>query len=285
MTRRDIHDWTSYKITPDSKGNLDIESSELLKAIDLNKLIEFEFEGNSYFLNAERAARYHLRNSIIKIKNMVDLVEIEDPVAFDVGANCGIFAAILKDHCPNSQVFAFEPAIELQTVLEANCAHRGVTSFDFGIGSTNCSKTLYVNPDSHQTNSIIASNVLPFKVQKEIQKYEIQVRSVDNVVSDFQLPSPKILKVDTQGYEGHVFIGAKNTMQGIQQIFVESSWMDVDSITCLLPMARHYGFNNVCIINSVFAGADLMLSKNGFQNQTKQPMIKINDDIFDKSLF
>lgn len=276
---------TTHKIAPDSEGNLDIEFSALKEIIKQDKCIEFEFSGKSYFLNAERATRYHLRNSISKIKNMVDLVQGQDPVVFDVGANCGIFAAMVKDNYPNSQVFAFEPAVELQKIINANCEKREIKAYNFGIGSTNCTKTLYVNPDSHQTNSLIASNVLPFKLQKEIQSYEIQLRTIDSLISEFTLPSPQVLKVDTQGYEGHVFLGAKNAMQNVQQVFVESSWLDIESITCLLPMAHHYDLKYVYMINSVHAGADLVLSRTELKAQNKQPIVKITDGLFHKTWF
>lgn len=285
MTRDLADRQTSHKIAPDSAGNLDIEFSELKKIIEEDKCIEFEFEGNSYFLNAERAAKYHLRNSISKIKDMVDLIQGQNPTTFDVGANCGIFAAMLKDSRPDSDVFAFEPTVELQKIINANCSNRGIEVYDFGIGSTDCTKTLYVNPDSHQTNSLIPSNVFPFKLEQKIKNYEIQLRSIDSLISEFGLPSPEVLKVDTQGFEGQVFLGAKNAMRSVSQVFVESSWMDIESITCLLPMARHYGLNYVYVINSVYAGANLILSKNEVKTQNKKPLIKIADSLFHKNWF
>ena len=285
MIKHSVSGLKSHKIFPDTQGNLDIDFSVLSELTEQDICIEFEFNGNSYFLNAERSARYHLRNSISKIKDMVDLIQVQDPVVFDVGANCGIFAAMLKDGYPNSQVFAFEPSIELQKIIDANCAIREIKTYDFGIGSTNCEETLYVNPDSHQTNSLIASNVFPFKLQKDIKSYKIQVRSIDSLISEFGFPSPQVLKVDTQGFEGHVFLGAKNAMQRVQQVFVESSWLDIESITCLLPMAHHYDLKYVYVVNSVHAGADLVLSRTELKAQNRQPMIKITDDLFYRNWF
>ena len=53
MIKHSVSGLKSYKIFPDTQGNLDIDFSVLSELTEQDMCIEFEFNGNSYFLNAE----------------------------------------------------------------------------------------------------------------------------------------------------------------------------------------------------------------------------------------
>src|SRR5216117_1142807 len=42
------------------------------------------------------------------------------PIIFDVGANVGDYAMLIKEHLPASQVYAFEPSLDTYRQLEKN---------------------------------------------------------------------------------------------------------------------------------------------------------------------
>ena len=50
-----------------------------------------------------------------------------------------------------------------------------------------------------------------------------------------------VLKVDVQGYEGAVFRGCGDLVSTVEMLFVESTWMDIESIVETIPFALEHG--------------------------------------------
>ena len=55
-----------------------------------------------------------------QVMNALSRLLEPDSVAFDVGANIGVFALVMGRLCPQGRVYAFEPAIESFDYLVKN---------------------------------------------------------------------------------------------------------------------------------------------------------------------
>ena len=237
------------------------EQRRIQKHVRAGELIPFDFEGKTYFLNPDRASVYHIQNSTEKLMKMIRLASPEARVCFDVGANCGLFSALLAGENQSIDIHAFEPSQELHALIKKNCRERQPTIFEGAVGDKEGVLPFFVNPDSQQTKSCNFDAVAMFSDEEKILTRNVPVTTLDSYASDRGIEKVDILKIDVQGFEGAVFRGAKTILPSVREIFVESTWMDVESIINVVPLAREYGYSHLSVINPVYMGVDLMLSR------------------------
>lgn len=236
-----------------------------LRALNrLGKPLRIKIEGVDYYLNPEPVAFYHARNSMSKLVRMVDLISDAQSI-FDVGANCGIFSALCARRFPTASIHAFEPAEALQPILALNCSAPNISVHQLAVSERNEDATLYVNPDSQQTNSLQLSAVEPFLAATKIETETTRCVSIDTFVAEHGIAPIDVLKVDVQGLEGAVLRGAQASMDSVQYLFLEVTWLDLEGVQRILPAAEHYGFSHVAVVNPVYTGADLLF--------TRQPLV------------
>ncbi len=195
-----------------------------------------------------------------KLVRMVALIENATSI-FDVGANCGIFAALCARKFPTATIHAFEPAPALQSTLALNCSAANISLHQLGVGERDELATLYVNPHSQQTNSLQFSALAPFLDSTTVETEEIRCVSLDSFMSANTIDPIDVLKVDVQGLEGAVLRGAQTTLESVQYLFLEVTWLDLEGVQRILPAAEHYGFSYVAVVNEVYTGADLLFTR------------------------
>lgn len=226
----------------------------------LGKPLRIQIEGVDYYLNPEPVAFYHARNSMSKLVRMVELVSEAESI-FDVGANCGIFSALCARKFPSASIHAFEPAEALQPILALNCTAANISVHQLAVGERNEDATLYVNPDSQQTNSLQLSAVEPFLAATKIETETTRCVALDSFVVAHGTAPIDVLKVDVQGLEGAVLRGAQASLESVQYLFLEVTWLDLEGVQRILPAAEHYGFSYVAVVNPVYTGADLLFTR------------------------
>jgi FkbM family methyltransferase len=224
------------------------------------KPLRIKIDGSSYYLNPEPTSLYHARNSMSKLVRMVALVSDARSI-FDVGANCGIFSALCARKFPAAAIHAFEPAKALQPTLALNCSANNISVHQLAVGERNELVTLYVNPDSQQTNSLRLSAVEAFLDSTKIETETIRCVTVDSFVAGHDIVPIDLLKVDVQGLDGAVLRGARAALASVQYLFLEVTWLDLEGVQRILPAAAHYGFSHVAVVNPVYTGADLLFTR------------------------
>lgn len=64
---------------------------------------------------------------------------------------------------------------------------------------------------------------------------EVQIVPLDDLAASDSLPHPDLVKIDAQGYEGHVLAGGKKTLAHAQRIVIEVSLKAIYDGQVLLP--------------------------------------------------
>lgn len=231
----------------------------------MQRPLPLRHQGRRYHINPEPAARYHLRQSTSKIQKLVDVLDHSPGVVLDVGANCGLFAAFLLQRFGAAQVHCFEPTEELLPLIHMNCKHKAIVN-PMCVGESDGTCTLYVNKVSQQTNSTELGAVKPFANDAAISSRTVPQVSLDTYCRDKGIDHVDVLKLDVQGAEGGVLRGAREILPKVEVLLIESSWLDIGSVVHFFPFARKYGFDHVAVVNSVYAGADLALTRQELQN-------------------
>jgi len=126
-------------------------------------------------------------------------------VCFDIGAHIGYYSLLFSSAVgPEGQVFSYEPVPQTFSFLSRNVAKnlaRNVAIHQLAVG------------DSEGIVRIACGGELPLGWSRIRESGGVEVRctTIDAEVSRLELTRVDFVKVDVEGYESHVFDGAKNT--------------------------------------------------------------------------
>ena len=181
------------------------------------------------------------------------LIDHDQPVCLDVGANEGQTIIRLRKIFKNPIIHAFEPSSESFDRLRAQNYGPDVHLHHFALGSEN-SRREFVNYRDSCFSSMLELDPgpdNPCRNHPPKSKEIVEVRTVDVFVQQNQIARVDLLKVDTQGYDLEVLKGAEETLTRglIDNVFIEINFVplyrnqsDPREISDLL--SRH-GFNLV----------------------------------------
>jgi FkbM family methyltransferase len=146
------------------------------------------------------------------------LERIASPIVFDVGANVGEYAALVRRCIPETIVYAFEPSAEVYQELVKNVAPEGdrVRPFNLGLSDEEKTVELYSYTVDGNEVSLISSidKRLPTQVvQVEVSATEhISVRTLDSFCEEHKVARIDFLKLDVEGHELAVLKGAQRML-------------------------------------------------------------------------
>jgi FkbM family methyltransferase len=179
-------------------------------ALDIHDFIDWEI----YF-----GFREHAREALLALVK-------PGTVMLDVGTNVGtvIFRAALQAGA-EGHVFGFEPHptnwARLQRNRTLNPEIRNITLSQLALGPENGTAPMAVDdPANLGRNRIVkaaaANNAIPQQI------IDIPVRRMDDEVKRFGLTQLDIVKIDTEGFEMQVLLGAEETLRQFKPVlFIE----------------------------------------------------------------
>jgi FkbM family methyltransferase len=116
---------------------------------------------------------------------------------FDIGGNIGILAVIMANHFPEAKIYSFEPVKENFDILLQNIApYPNVVAFNYGLGSKNETKDIYMSDDSNNFGGFSLHKV---GVNLE-NKTQIQIKDINDVIDEIGVEID-LVKIDTEGSE------------------------------------------------------------------------------------
>ena len=143
-------------------------------------------------------------------------------LVLDVGANEGQFARRLRERGYKGKIKSFEPVSCVFATLADNArADRDWEVHNFALGAAPERTTINVSDNSVFSSLLplneAATAYSPAAVSRRSE--QIEVRTLDEV-----LPRPSgniFLKIDTQGFERQVLLGARATLPGLCGVLME----------------------------------------------------------------
>lgn len=139
----------------------------------------------------------------------------------DIGANVGFFSLLAHDIFKQAKIFSLEPIPLTYQCLKKNLSTNSrVKTFQLGLGEKN--KTAYMEFDP-QLSAI--SNVT--------SKGNIKTKliTLDHFIKSQKIASIDLLKVDTEGFELHVFKGAHKALAKTRYLHLEVTLEDNENYT------------------------------------------------------
>jgi FkbM family methyltransferase len=165
------------------------------------------------------------------------LVSKRNFILVDVGANIGGYIKEVLNINPNGSVYGFEPHPKTFAKLEKNIQDFGCNKIEvFNIGLSAQKEKLYLYDHGHDDGSAHASihkGVIEEIHSSHSVRYEVEVGTLDDFVATNNISRIDLLKVDTEGNELNVLIGASMSIRAglIDVIHFEFNEMNVISKT------------------------------------------------------
>ncbi len=131
-------------------------------------------------------------------------------VVYDIGSNIGFYAVLLaKAVGEKGQIIAFEPERKSCTRLQGNLTLNGLTNvriFQVALGEYTGEGKLYFSP-----GDLVFSNLIRPRGTNMTHQV-VKVVQGDRFREAENLPVPRVVKIDVEGYEYAVIRGLKHTL-------------------------------------------------------------------------
>ena len=134
-------------------------------------------------------------------------------VVIDVGCNTGEFTEIVFDINPSTKVIAFDLHNDLSNILNDKFTDKDFTFENIALSDFNGRAN--IEKSSNRDRKAYLSKL------KSNDKNSIQVTTLDNYLRVFPNKSINVLKVDTEGNDFRVLIGAKKSLAKVDIVIFE----------------------------------------------------------------
>lgn len=150
------------------------------------------------------------------LKNLLPIKTI-----FDVGANDGGYSTSLRKFFPKATIYAFEPHPQSFQRLSRISNKYNIKVFRLGLGNkitkgkiwdfADDAKLKHTQPTS--TLASIYKEVIEGYHRQKAQSFDIELTTLDDFTSKQNIKKIDFLKIDTEGSEYNVLLGARNLLK------------------------------------------------------------------------
>ena len=153
---------------------------------------------------------FELKEFISYIKNIDCLV--------DIGSNKGQFSLLFRYFHPKSKIYSFEPQKKYLDIQKKLLKNR-IKFYNFCLGQKKKYGFLNIT-EKEDSSSILRPNILEKSIYKIKKKQKTKIDKLDNIL-DLSKHSNILIKIDVQGYEKQVLLGANKTLKKTKYIIIE----------------------------------------------------------------
>jgi FkbM family methyltransferase len=157
----------------------------------------------------------------------IERMGLAPATVIDVGANTGQFAVAAAMLFPGASVHSFEPLPEQAGTLRKNVSKLPcIKVYQIALGESAGKARLFVNKHSHSSSILPlgAAHKEAFPGAQVKGEITVDVAALDEALGDVEMRRPVLLKMDAQGYEKHILMGASKTLSRIDYVLAEISF-------------------------------------------------------------
>ncbi len=156
----------------------------------------------------------------------------------DIGANRGQFTLFSLMRFPEAKIIAFEPLASAASVFQKiHGKNPNVRLIQAAVAPDEGAAIIHVSAreDSSSLLPITDRQVEIFPGTEETATRQIQAGRLDSYLSDADILSPALLKIDVQGYEAEVLKACESLLHRFNSIYVECSFVELYAGQTLAP--------------------------------------------------
>ncbi len=202
-------------------------------------------------------------------KFLPKLLDKDNPILFDVGANIGNYTNSLLLRFPNAQVHSFEPHPNNYSRLCNRTKNGNVKFYNIALGDNKKSQILYdISNTRGSAKASLYEKVISEIHKQDVVKFNVQVETLDEIADKEGIRYIDFLKIDAEGNELSVLKGAFNLLKS-------------GSIGCI-----HFEFNEMNIVSRVFfRDFRLILNRYEFYRLLPSGLILLSETPLSTELF
>lgn len=182
---------------------------------------------------------------------------ISNPIVFDVGANIGTFATWMARAFPQGKVYCFEPQHAVFQQLAGNMAINNLYNaftYNMALGTENkfvqFNQPNYFTPNDFGTFSLKTDKHLP----RTTETITVEMQTLDNFVSVYGIRRLDLLKIDAEGMDLEVLMGAEQTIKRfLPRIFVEHSDNEISIKDSIMEFLSQFDYDLEVIDRNILA--------------------------------
>lgn len=159
------------------------------------KIVDNHFNDNQCELESNGELRV-IQNNSKKFK-----------LVFDVGANIGDWTSLILRACPHATVYSFEPSKKTFETLSHSITSSRAHLYNVALGEKEEDKDFYIYGENSVFNSTIKRDIHVPGEDTVIEK--VKFTTVDIFCKENNIDSISFLKIDTEGNEMSVLLGAE----------------------------------------------------------------------------
>ncbi len=142
--------------------------------------------------------------------------------AYDLGAHMGYFALVLaKLVGPDGRVLAFEPDPRNLHALRTNLVTNGITNVRVSAVAV-ADKSAQVSFATFPFSSV--SHIADSRTPQDAQRITVTALTLDSFVYEDGNPPPSFMKIDVEGAEARVLIGARRVLRDAAPVVIAEVW-------------------------------------------------------------
>ncbi|WP_316736074.1 FkbM family methyltransferase [Pedobacter aquatilis] len=137
------------------------------------------------------------------LTNFLNLNLKADDVFYDVGCNVGYYSLLASTR--SSEVIAFDPDPDNIVLLEQNIRINqslNISSYTFGLDAVDGTRTFY-------RSSVHNNGLSGYNPRNVVASFDTELYSIDSLIQKLEFPTPTVIKLDTEGWEENILLGAK----------------------------------------------------------------------------
>jgi len=151
-------------------------------------------------------------------------------VVLDGGANSGQYAIALRRSGYTGRIMSYEPVkASFDRLLAATAGDHGWTAYKIALGPTAGSSTINVAANNGASSSflpMLESHIRAAPNAQYVSQEQVIMATIDEVVAENVKPDARMfLKLDVQGFEKAVLLGAQQTLPSLVGVELEMSFV------------------------------------------------------------
>jgi len=198
---------------------------------------------------------------------------------FDIGANIGQYAMLMRALKFKGKIISFEPLNDAFEKLKRNSKNdKKWIINNYAIGDNDGNLTINVSGNSYSSSflNMKKAHMNAAPDSKYIRKQEAQIKKLDSIYTQFCTNENNVMvKIDTQGFEKNVIDGAIININNIKIIQLEMSITELYDGEILFQQMIQYLDDR---------GFALISFENGFSNPTTGELLQV-DGVFVNKAF
>lgn len=135
---------------------------------------------------------------------------------FDIGANVGNYSISLKNVFPNASIYAFEPnPLTFKLLQEKTKINENIHCFKIGFSNLKGVSEIfsYKSDESSEHASLYKDVISDLHNENSISSFQIDLETLDGFCSEHKIEKINFVKIDTEGHEYSVLMGASNLIK------------------------------------------------------------------------